>query len=72
MTSKAVYLVVETTNYYILEEGTEADVHDWKKLYNKQGYGVARMVWEAEKDIKPVTYSAPEGECLDKYLKENT
>ena len=68
MTNKAVYLVVDTTNYFILEEGTEADVHDWKKLYNKPGYGVARLVWKAEKDIKPVSYTKPEGECLDNYL----
>ena len=68
MTSKAVYLVVDTINEYILEEGTEADVHDGKKLYNKPGYGVARLVWEAEEDIKPVSYTKPEGECLDNYL----
>ena len=68
MTNKAVYLVVDTINEYILEEGTEADVHDWKKHYNKPGYGVARMVWKAEKDIKPVSYTKPEGECLDNYL----
>ena len=68
MTSKAVYLVVDTTNYFILEEGTEADVHDWKKLYNKPGYGVARIVWKAEEDIKPVSHPKPEGECLDSYL----
>ena len=37
MTNKAVYLVVDTTNYFINEEGTEDDVHDWKKLYNKPG-----------------------------------
>ena len=68
MTSKALYFVVHTTNHFILEEETEADLHDWKKLYNKPGYGVARMVWEAEKDIKPVSYTKPEGECLDNYL----
>ena len=68
MTSKAVYLVVDTINEYILEEGTEADVHDWKKLYNKTGYGIARMVWESEGDTKPVSYPKPEGECLDNYL----
>ena len=68
MTNKAVYLVVDTTNYFILEEGTEADVHDWKKLYNTPGYGVARMVWEAEEYAKPVSYPKPEGECLDNYL----
>ena len=68
MTNKTVYLVVDTINEYILEEGTEADVHDWKKLYNKSGYGVARMVWEAEEDTKPVSYPKPEGEFLDNYL----
>ena len=68
MTSKAVYLVVDTTNEYILEAGTEADVHDWKKLYNTPGYGIARLVWAAEKDTNPVFYPKPEGECLDNYL----
>ena len=68
MTNKTVYLVVDTINEYILEKGTEADVHDWKKLYDKTGYGVARMVWEAEEDTKPVSYPKPEGECLDNYL----
>lgn len=68
MTSKAVYLVVDTINYFILEKGTEADVHDWKKLYNTPGYGVARMVWEAEKDTKSASHPKPEGECLDNYL----
>lgn len=68
MTSKAVYLVVDTTNYFILEEGTEADVHDWKKLYNTPGLSIARVVWEAEKETKPVSKPKPEGECLDSYL----
>ena len=68
MTNKAVYLVLDTIYEHNLEEGTEADVHDWKKLYTKPGYGVARMVWEAEVDTKPVSYPKPEGECLDNYL----
>ena len=68
MTNKAVYLVVDTTNYFILEEGTEADVHDWKKLYNTPGYGIARLVWEAEESTKPISHPKPEGECLDNYL----
>ena len=68
MTNKAVYLVVDTTNYFILEEGTEADVHDWKEFYNKPGYGVARLEKKEEKDTKPVSHSKPEGDCLDNYL----
>ena len=68
MTNKAVYLVVDTINEYILEKGTEADVHDWKKLYNTPGLSIARVVWEAEGDTKPVSYPKPEGECLDNYL----
>ena len=68
MTNKTVYLVVDTINYFILEEGTEADVHDWKKLYNTPGLSIARVVWEAEGNINPVSYPKPEGECLDSYL----
>ena len=68
MTNKTVYLAVDTIKEYILEEGTEADVHDWKKLYNTPCYGIARIVWEAEEDTKPVSYPKPEGECLDNYL----
>ena len=69
--TKATYLVLDGEYKDVLEEGTEADIHDWKKAYGSRCI-IARVIYGGEKERAPVTYLAPEGECLDKYLKENT
>ena len=69
--TKATYLVLDGKYKYMIDEGTEADIHDWKKVYGDKCL-IARVIYGGEKESTPGTYSAPEGECLDKYLKENT
>ena len=68
--TKATYLVLDGKYKDVMEEGTEADIHDWKKVYGDKCL-IARVIYDGEKESMPMTYSAPEGECLDKYLKEN-
>lgn len=67
MTNKAVYLVLDTNYTYVIDEGTEADIHNWKEVYGSK-CAIARVVWSGEEETKPITYSKPEGECLDSYL----
>ena len=31
--TKATYLVLDGRYKYMIDEGTEADIHDWKKVY---------------------------------------
>lgn len=67
--TKATYLVLDGNYKDFLEEGTEADIHDWKKAYGNRCI-IARVIYGGEKNSVPLTYPVPEGECLDKYLKE--
>lgn len=68
--TKATYLVLDGKYKDVLEEGTEADIHDWKQAYGSRCI-IARVIYGDKKDNAPVTYSVPDGECLDKYLREN-
>lgn len=62
------YLIIQDDD--VVAEIEERDVATAKK-----GWGddpnilIARVVWESEPEVTPVTYATPEGECLDGYLK---
>ena len=55
---------------YVIEEVEERDVVQAKKDWQDEpNIVIARIIWESESEVTPVTYAAPEGECLDDYLK---
>ena len=68
------YLIIDSgdSKYapYVIEEIEERDVIQAKKEWQDEpNIVIARIIWESESEVTPVTYTTPEGECLDGYLK---
>ena len=61
------YLIIE--DYDVVAEIEERDIIQAKKDWgDEHNIVIARIIWESESEVTPVSYPKPEGECLDNYL----
>ena len=61
------YLIIKDDD--VVAEIEERDIIQAKKDWGDESdIVIARIVWENKSKATPVSYSKPEGECLDNYL----